>query len=369
MAPGGKEGVPPVEVDGSRYSGSGTIVRLAVAFSALTGRPVHVVNARVRRPNPGLRRQHVQVVEAIRQLVDGTTSGVHQGSLELLFSPGLGIGQEQYLWDIGSGGSTTMLALAVLPVLAFRPRPVQVEIRGGIFQDFAPSFFHLESVMIPLLRRMGVEAEVSMARPGYVPAGGGVLRLTTRPARRTLQPLVLDRPGRLERLWGVALASHLAQRQVAHRMAEAAQEVLAREGYGPAQIREVEDSTAVQAGAALALFADLEGGVRLGADRAGAPGRRSESIGRQVAQALVEDLRSGATLDRYAADQIIPFAALAAGESRFRIPQVTDHVQTAAWLAQEFLGARVALRGLELVVEGVGYRRGAGTGGATQAVG
>ena len=44
-----------LEIDGSRYSGSGTIVRQAVAFAALTGQAVHLVKARVRRPTPGIR--------------------------------------------------------------------------------------------------------------------------------------------------------------------------------------------------------------------------------------------------------------------------------------------------------------------------
>lgn len=49
-----------LEIDGSRYSGSGTIVRQAVVFAALTGQAVHIVKARVRRPTPGLRPQHIR---------------------------------------------------------------------------------------------------------------------------------------------------------------------------------------------------------------------------------------------------------------------------------------------------------------------
>nr|NIR33937.1 RNA 3'-phosphate cyclase [Desulfuromonadales bacterium]NIR46310.1 RNA 3'-phosphate cyclase [Gemmatimonadota bacterium]NIT68614.1 RNA 3'-phosphate cyclase [Gemmatimonadota bacterium]NIU53143.1 RNA 3'-phosphate cyclase [Gemmatimonadota bacterium]NIV25310.1 RNA 3'-phosphate cyclase [Gemmatimonadota bacterium] len=52
-----------LEIDGSRYSGSGTIVRQATMLAALTRRPVRLVNVRVRRPQPGLRPQHVRVVE------------------------------------------------------------------------------------------------------------------------------------------------------------------------------------------------------------------------------------------------------------------------------------------------------------------
>lgn len=41
-----------------------------------------------------------------------------------------------------------------------------MEIHGGLFQDFAPSPFHLEFVLLPLLARMGLAAEVEMLRPG-----------------------------------------------------------------------------------------------------------------------------------------------------------------------------------------------------------
>jgi hypothetical protein len=47
-----------------------------------------------------------------------------------------------YAWDIGTAGSATMLALAILPVLALCGRGGEAEIRGGLFQDFAPSAFH-----------------------------------------------------------------------------------------------------------------------------------------------------------------------------------------------------------------------------------
>jgi RNA 3'-terminal phosphate cyclase (ATP) len=343
-----------LEIDGSRYSGSGTIVRQAMVFAALTGQAVHLVKARVRRPKPGLRPQHMHVVEAIRQVVGGQTEGVELGAQEFTFWPATPPRGQQYLWDIGSAGSTTMLALAVLPVLAWGATPVSVEIRGGVFQDFAPSVYHLQQVVLPLVRRMGLEATLTLERPGYVPRGGGILHLMVHPVRQELQRLVLEESGAVERVWGIALASHLAERRVSQRMAEAARGVLTAAGYR-ADIEVQDDTSALQPGAALALFVDLAGGSRLGADQAGAPRRRAEAIGRYVAQHLLEDLQTGATLDRYTADQLIPFAALAAGESRFRIPQITEHVESNAWLAQVFLGAEVAIAGQVMSITGAGW--------------
>jgi RNA 3'-terminal phosphate cyclase (ATP) len=42
-------------IDGSRYSGSGTVVRQAVAFSAPMDHAIDMVSARAKRDKPGLR--------------------------------------------------------------------------------------------------------------------------------------------------------------------------------------------------------------------------------------------------------------------------------------------------------------------------
>jgi RNA 3'-terminal phosphate cyclase (ATP) len=343
-----------ITIDGSQYSGSGTIVRQAVAYSALTGEPIHIINARAKRDKPGLRRQHTRVIEAITELVNGTARGVSEGSQEFYFRPGTNKGKQEFHFDIGSAGSTTMLALGILPVLAFRPTKTVVEIRGGLFQDFAPSFFHLRHIIQPLLLKMGLRARVRMDRPGYVPTGNGALSVMVETLSQSLKPVVLDDQGTVKRIWGIALASHLAERQVSHRMANTVTKQLAKAGF-EAEIETVEDVTAKQAGASLVIFADCAEGVRLGSDQAGAPRRRSEHIGRYVASQLLADLATTATVDRFAADQLIPFAALAKGESRFVIPFLTDHVQTSAWLAELILGAKVIVDSQRLTVKGIGF--------------
>lgn len=347
-------------IDGSRFSGSGAIVRQAVAFAALTGRPIRVVKVRAKRDKPGLRAQHLRVIEAVAELVNGRTEGLVQGSREFVFRPGSLKVRRSYRWDIGSAGSTTMLALGMLPVLAFSESPVMVELRGGLFQDFAPSAFHLQHVVLPLVRQMGLQAAIDVVRPGYVPTGEGILRLSVQPMGGTLRAIVEDKAWPITRVWGIALSSHLEERQVSWRMAEVAREVLAQAGY-PADIEIRHDTESLQPGAALALFADRGTAnqgttARLGADQAGAVRRSAESIGKHVAEQLLQEIGSGATLDRFAADQLIPFAALAEGESRFIIPAVTDHVLTGAWLADVFLDARVRIDDQRLTITGTGFR-------------
>jgi RNA 3'-terminal phosphate cyclase (ATP) len=344
-----------LEIDGSRYSGSGTIVRQAVALAALTQTPIRIYNVRAKRPKPGLRRQHAQAVEAVRQLVDGVSEGAVTGAREFVFRPGKPTARQNFSWDVGSAGSTTALALALLPVLAFRSAPAAIELRGGLFQDFAPSLYHLQHVLLPLLGRMGFAADARMERPGYVPTGQGIWHLTAKPSPAMLKPLIMDAPGTVIKIWGIALSSRLREQSVSQRMADAARCALERAEYH-AEIDSVYDESALQAGASLALFADLSSGARIGADRAGARGRPSERIGEYAARCLLEDLRSGATLDRHASDQIIPFAALAAGESRFLIPRLSEHVESAAWLSRDLLSAEIKIAGRELMVRGAGFR-------------
>jgi len=340
-----------IDIDGSLHSGSGTIVRQAAAYAALTGQPVRVRNARGRRQRPGLRPQHLRAIQAIRDLVGGSLNGAEVGSRSFEFRPGNAEPAGRYAWDIGTAGSATMLALSVLPVLAFRGLGAEAEIRGGLFQDFAPSAFHLRHVIVPMLVQMGLAAQIEMTRPGYVPAGQGIIRLAVPACQRPLHPLVPRRGKTPARVWGISLASHLDERHVAARMAAAARTVLGTAGIS-AQIEERSDSTAVQAGAAFALFADFIGGTRLGADRAGAPHRPAERIGARVARQLLEEVGSGATIDRHASDQIIPFAALAAGTSRFQVPFITEHTETAGWLAWLFLRTEAHAMGHTLVVHG-----------------
>jgi RNA 3'-terminal phosphate cyclase (ATP) len=150
-----------ITIDGAQKSGSGTIVRYAVALAALLGRPLHLVNARAKRDKPGLRPQHLSSVLACAELCGATTQGVSVGCREFTFTPSGQIKGGSFTWDIGTAGSATMLALSVLPLACFADDPVTARITGGVFQDFAPSPHHLQHVLAPLVQKKLVSLVVS----------------------------------------------------------------------------------------------------------------------------------------------------------------------------------------------------------------
>lgn len=354
-----------IEIDGSLKSGSGTIVRDAVSLSALAGEDLSLTSIRAKRlPKPGLRAQHLKGIEAIAQLCQGRLEGASIGAREIRFFPGPSIRGGHYEWDIGTAGSTTMLFLCVLPLALFADRPSHFRITGGLFQDFAPSVYSLQYVLLPLLKQMGARIELHILRPGYVPKGQGQIAIDVHPLTRPLAPLTLTNPGKPVTISGIALSSRLKERRVSDRMAEECRKNLQAGGYSAridllydTEQSPVYEKPAAQAGAALALWASIGTGCLLGADCTGAPRRSSEFIGKKVARMLTETLHSGATVDVHVADQIIPFAALADGWSSFTIPEMSDHIDSRLWLVETFLGAKTELSNRVLRIRGTGYFR------------
>lgn len=72
-------------------------------------------------------------------------------------------------------------------------------------------------------------------------------------------------------------------------------------------------------------------------------GLRAEDLGRRVATELKADLDVGATVDPRAADQMLPYLALARGPSFLRVRTVTQHLATQVDLLRELTGCRFTL--------------------------
>jgi RNA 3'-terminal phosphate cyclase len=64
-------------------------------------------------------------------------------------------------------------------------------------------------------------------------------------------------------------------------------------------------------------------------------------------------------VDRFTADQLVVYAALAAGETRYRVPAVTEHVATNLRVVAQLLGVEASVGEAERVVRvcGSGLRR------------
>ena len=331
-----------LEVDGSQKSGSGTILRLSIALAAILEEPLHIFNIRQKRTQPGLRPQHLEAVLTAAKLCHADITGATLGSRELWFTPSEIEGGELRA-VIGTAGSIPMLLLTVLPICAYARKPVHLHVvKGGTDVRNAPTTNYLKHVLLSMLTRMGLKASLSIRRYGYYPKGMGevVLEVDQYPK---LKPMKLEDFGNLQTISGVSVCTFLADRRVAERQATAASERIKSAGFH-ADIEIVNDtSNPIQKGSSLVLWAETDAGALLGGDSIGELGKPSEKVGRDAADNLLKELESKATVDSHLADMLVPYVALAQGNSVYLSRLVTEHLDTNIWLAEQILGVRFRL--------------------------
>ncbi len=317
-----------IEIDGSFGEGGGQIVRTAVALSAVTGDPVRITRIREGRKKPGLSPQHVTAISALAAVAEAEIEGSKPGSAEVTFRPGEIRGGERKV-DIGTAGSITLLMQCLLPALVFADSPATLTVRGGTDVKWSPTIDYLSQVALPAFAEFGVRARLSCQRRGYYPRGGGVATLKVDPGALRRADLLASGPGGVE---GVSHSSNLPQ-HVAERQSEAAARVLLRAGFD-AQIR-CETENVPSTGSGITLWSD-----RKGASALGERGLRAEKVGASAAEEMVAELGSKAAVDRYLADQLVPYLALAGGS--YSAPQISRHASTNIWTVTRFLDVEIS---------------------------
>ncbi|OAQ52380.1 ribosomal subunit interface protein [Natrinema mahii] len=331
----------PRELDGANAGGQ--FLRTALALSVLENEPVRLENVRGDRPTPGLRHQHLAVLETMAEICDADVSGAELGAETIVFDPGLegdgGLAGGEYAVDIGTAGSATLLCNAVLPLATVLESPLSVTVTGGTDVAWSPPLDYLRRVKLPFLRRGGLAAACEGERRGFYPEGGGEVTLRLEPS--ALEPIEIVERGALEALQLHSTESKsLADRDVAHRQAEGALERLDSDAPELATRRETA-ADSPSPGSALVIRIDHGTGIA-GVSALGERGKPAERVGEDAANAANRFLAGAAPVDRHMADQLLVFLALAGG--RLRIPAVTDHVETRCELLEAF-GAEIDREG------------------------
>jgi RNA 3'-terminal phosphate cyclase (GTP) len=329
-----------IEIDGSYGEGGGAILRQALGMAVYAGEPVRVYNIRAGRTRPGLAPQHQRAVEAVGMVCGARVRGATLGSTEITFEPGPPK-SGSFRFDIGTAGSTTLLLQALLLPCLCRSGDYEFRLTGGTDVPWSPPADYLSRVTLSALRGVG-EAELSVRRRGYYPKGGGRLLARLSGASDPGMRLEFLRPGTVTAIRGVSHAAGvLKERRVAERQADAADHLLTRLGH-PVEIA-VEYSNAANPGSGITLWTESEGGAPLGGSALGVRGKAADEVGREAAHALLSAMDSGAAVDRYLADQLIPFLAVRGGS--LQAPEVTPHMRSNIYVAEAVLGVSFEIEG------------------------
>jgi RNA 3'-terminal phosphate cyclase (ATP) len=207
---------------------------------------------------------------------------------------------------------------------------------GGTDTLHAPTINYMSNVLLPTLARVGVHAEIMVDRYGYYPKGNADATLTVKPA--PLKSLKMVPSGKPATINGISVCTYLSDRQVAERQAKAASQTLIQKGY-PNNIQIINDqSTPVQKGSSIALWAKEMQGNLLGSDAIGELRKTAEAVGKEAAEKLLVELATGASVDVFLADMLIPYMALSKGESVLFVREISEHIEANVWLMEKLLG-------------------------------
>lgn len=350
-------------VYGDILEGGGQILRFTLPIAAITGTPIRIARIRAKRPNPGLRRQHMISVESVAILSNAKVEGLKLGSQELTFIPS-SLRGGRYSFDIGTAGSVTLVLQALLPVMAFTPDHVEVTVVGGTNNPMAPPIDYLERILVPVLRSVGFNPHIELIRRGFYPIGGGIVKTTSTPIDGSLKPIRIVEFGYVKRIAGIAYSSRLPP-HIVDRMVSTVEKLLSRKGYDVVLEREVLQPSnprcAVSPGCGILLYAELSSGARVASDSLGVRGKPAEEVAEEAVRDLESQIETAYPVDRHLADQLIIWMALADGESSIATTELTLHTITCIELAKRLLDVEFEVDGGEgkpskITCKGIGLK-------------
>ena len=326
-----------IKIDGSHGEGGGAVLRIATALSAVTSKPVKIVNIRSKRPKPGLMPQHLNAVKAVADLSGATVSGLEIGSTELIFDPGTLKGGT-YKVDIKTAGSITLILQAFLLPAAFADRPVNITVVGGTDVRWSPSVDYLENITLPILRLMNYKAKTKLIQRGHYARGGGIFKVEIEP-NPNLIPL---NACELE-FKSINCISHAVNlpKHVAERQAMTAEKILKKAGYS-LNIQIEHSNNALGSGSGILIWTD--GKTPVAGSSIGERGKSAEKVGAEAANEILHHISRRAALDRYMGDQIIPFIAIT-GSSTVKTAELTPHAITNIHVTQKFIDRKINVNG------------------------
>ncbi len=324
-----------IEIDGSFGEGGGQILRTSLGLSCLFNKPFRIFNIRKGRKKPGLMPQHLTCVKAAQLLSDAKVSGDYKGSTELLFEPYKVKGGD-FFFDIGTAGSTALVLQTLIPSLILSKEKSTVTLKGGTHVPFSPSFHYISEVFIHILKKIGININLSIDSYGFYPKGGGKITAEIFPVTG-IKPLKITERGNLIRIKGYSAVGNLplsiAERQ-RNALLQKISSQITNDSHEHVEIQCIDVPTPGQ-GTFLFIKADWKHSVA-GFTSLGERGKRAEKVGEDAAEEFMQYYLSGMAFDPYLPDQIALYLSLCKDESIFTTSCITQHLMTNLWVISLF---------------------------------
>jgi len=338
-------------IDGREAGGQ--MLRTALGLSAITGKPIKIINIRgARQGCIGLKTQHLEGVLAVAQLCNAEVKGAILGSTEIEFVPKR-LENKNLNIKISTAGSLSLLYQSLQIPAAFTDGEVKIHVTGGSTASaWSPPVQYTQNVFLPIVRKMGYDAEIKIIKEGFYPKGGAEAEIIVQPVKK-LKPIQLNELGKFLFIKGISVVGQLPE-HVATRQADGAKKFFTEKGFENIDIKTKVFDT-LSPGTSITLWVETENSV-LGSNNLGKRGVKAEKIGRGAAEELFRSIQSKSALDKFMTDQLLPFMALANGKSSAKVEEITDHCKTNISICEHLLGCKFSVEQREKIIEVEGVK-------------
>ena len=335
----------PIKIDGSFGEGGGQIIRSAVTFSAITGKPVQVENIRKNRKVPGLRPQHMLGIKILSKICQAKVDGLYVNSTSLRFSPSEGI-STQLTEDVGTAGSIPLILQVLIPAVSLMKKSLKISITGGTDVPWSPTSNYTKFVLGEAYSRIGINFSLDVKRRGYYPKGRGLIETEVLPANNLVPISLTERRTRSAKL--LCSYSKLSKEQIQSEVKKA-QMILEKNGFQGEY--SVTEEDAVDKGCSFLVFSHDDNSI-VGSDAIYE--KSLNGIGEFVANKFVE---SKLGVDLFLSDMLVVPLSLIKDTSVFWVKQITKHLETNLFVASKINGCKYGVGkiddGFEVRISGI----------------
>ncbi len=321
-------------IDGKE--GGGQLLRSSLSLSAVTQTPFKITGIRGAREKGGLAHQHLTAVKAMQDLTNAKVEGMQLGSNELTFIPSK-IKGGKFRIDIGTAGSTTLLLQTLIPACLHEEIPSELEVTGGTDTQWALPSLYFKNIFCYFLKKIGIDLEVEIKKHGFYPKGQGNIVLKIKPCKKIREFEFVER-GSLKGIEVLVYGSEsLRNKNVAEKMLSSFKDNF-KEDF-KSEIRYVPTASESCFIHATASYEK----TRLGHTALLMDNEQPETSGERCAKTLKEEMESNAVVDRFAADQLMLYMALA-GNSKILTSKIRNHVLTNSQVIEKFLPVKFSIK-------------------------
>ena len=332
----------PITIDGSKFEGGGSMLRIAIACSIATGKPFRMVNIRKNRDNPGLRPQHLASVKLAQFVSSGYAEGAELGSTELFFIPAR-VQSGAYDIDIKTAGSIALCLQSVIMPIAFSGHNVTLRLKGGTDVNHSPGIDYFKFIFSHAIRNYA-EIKTDVIKRGYYPKGQGRVDVRINSKYNSLDAsgigeISLNEKKDIRKIsLKINASKDLAQGRVIERLSEYFVLLSKPLGIDTAISQSYNDTESTGGSATLIVNA---GEDFIGETRVFERGVKAESIAEELYY-RAKILISSNACDIHLTDQLIPFIATA-GSGSIKAEDITEHSRANAYVCNEFFENKVKI--------------------------